>query len=190
MTDGITELLKELPPTLPEPADRLVTVRQRIRRRRRWSQAGMLVAAAGACSGVVFLVGHVHAGADRLSTTTPAPTERVRPPIDLGGGERFLAHSSGAAPRLSAESVWRMHARAVGANINVDHPPRGTYWLLGDFVDGAGARHLAYGFFTPNSAPAVSRPSDAAGTTKCIRWDMFDANSAQQLETSWLCPSD
>ena len=76
-----------------------------------------------------------------------------------------------------------MHVR-----VNRGHNLRGTYALLGVFVDGGGRRHFAYGYFTPNSAPAYSGPVVPSPPVKCTQWQMLGANSGRQIEGSWLCP--
>lgn len=113
---------------------------------------------------------------------------RLRPPVELGGGERFLPAPTGADPQLSSAAAWRTYAHAMHAKINRDQIPRGTYAVLGVFIDGGGRQHLAYGYFTPGSAAAYAGPVVPSPPVKCIQWEMLGADTGRQIEGSWLCP--
>jgi hypothetical protein len=105
--------------------------------------------------------------------------------LSLGSGESF-APADHARARLSATQAWVTYATKARARTNRKHIPMGTTARIGVFVDGGGRRHLAYAYFTPNTAPASSGLVTSTTPERCTEWMILNANTGSQIETSWF----
>jgi hypothetical protein len=154
-------------------------------------------------AGVLLLVGVALGtlasctGAGKSPSGVPSRTDGVTPSrfavvgesMSLGSGESFDPPGANVRPLLTATQAWVAYARRAHARINRTHIPRGTTARLGVFIDGGRRRHLAYGYFTPNSAPVYTGLVEPSPPVLCTQWTMLTANTGVQIESSWFrCP--
>jgi hypothetical protein len=154
-------------------------------------RAGLLLVVGTAA---ITLVGCTDSSKPRAGSPSPAqsattsPTNALAKGFSLGSGEFFDPPPANAHPRLSATEAWEAYAARMHARINRDHIPPGTTARLGVFT-GGGLRRLAYGYFTPNSAPVYSGPVAPSPPVLCTQWTMLSARTGDHIESSWFrCP--
>jgi len=153
-------------------------------------KAGVLLAVGVA----VTLVGCT--GSGKSPTPSQAPTHgattsavAVAKSLSLGDGESFDPPVADTHPRLTATQAWVAYAKRVHARINRSHIPPGTTAMLGMFTDGGGRSHIAYGYFTPNSAPVYAGPVVPSPPVLCTQWTMLSARTGVHIESAWFrCP--
>ena len=126
-------------------------------------------------------------GPSHAAMTSPLAVAKS---LSLGAGESFNPSVADAHPPLTATQAWVAYAKRVHARINRDHIPPGTTAMLGVFTDGGGRSHLAYGYFTPNSAPVYAGPVVPSPAVLCTQWTMLSAKTGVHIGSAWFrCPT-
>lgn len=151
--------------------------------------AGIALLMLSGCTGPAGSPG-VRPGGSARSSPSPAQESPSEQTLSLGSGEYFDPPPANAHPPLTAVQAWVAYATSAHARINRTHIPSGTTAKLGVFVDGGGRRHLAYGYFTPDSYPPYSGLVVPSPPVPCTEWTMLNSHTGAQIESSWFrCPA-
>ena len=113
--------------------------------------------------------------------------------IDPQIGETFAPPLASARPRLTAHQAWARYMRQLGdphhaALPSVIHAQLGLLTLpIGPGGSGPYTAHneLTYGYSTPSECTTRNPRVMFPPTARCVRWDFLDANTGNQIESTW-----